>query len=180
WTYHVGLKGEELGVFSGSSSDWVSESLLPIKQPLIWYKTTFDDPVGNDPIALDLTGLRKGEAWVNKHRIGRYWPTYIVQSNDCTHSCNYRGAYGSSKCLKNWGKPSQQLYHVPRPILSLECPLPNQVLSSIKFASFGTPDGTCGSFSHGHCKSSRALSFVQKACIGSKSCNIRVSTHTFG
>ncbi|GAV66382.1 Glyco_hydro_35 domain-containing protein/Gal_Lectin domain-containing protein [Cephalotus follicularis] len=239
WTYQVGLKGEELGVFSGSSSDWVSESPLPIKQPLIWYKTTFDGPVGNDPIALDLTGLGKGEAWVNEQSIGRYWPTYIAQSNGCTNSCNHRGAYGSSKCLKNCGKPSQQLYHVPRswlqpsgntlvlfeqmggdptqitfsakqagslcshvseshplpvdmwstgsntgrrsgPILSLECPLPNQVISSIKFASFGTPDGTCGSFSHGQCRSSRALSFVQKACIGSKSCSIGVSTHTFG
>ena len=48
------------------------------------------------------------------------------------------------------------------PVLSLECPFPNQVISSIKFASFGTPRGTCGSFSHGQCKSSRALSIVQK------------------
>lgn len=49
-----------------------------------------------------------------------------------------------------------------RPRLSLECPFPNQVISSIKFASYGRPSGTCGSFSHGSCRSSRALSIVQK------------------
>ena len=48
------------------------------------------------------------------------------------------------------------------PILSLECPLPDQVISSIKFASFGTPRGACGSFSHSKCSSRRALSIVEK------------------
>ena len=50
-------------------------------------------------------------------------------------------------------------------LLSLECPFPGQVISSIKFASFGTPHGTCGSFSHGQCSSHRALAIVQKVCI---------------
>lgn len=49
-----------------------------------------------------------------------------------------------------------------RPVLSLKCPVSTQVISSIKFASFGTPQGTCGSFTHGHCNSSRSLSVVQK------------------
>lgn len=48
------------------------------------------------------------------------------------------------------------------PLLSLECPFPDQVISSIKFASFGTPHGTCGSFGHGQCSSSNALAVVQK------------------
>lgn len=48
------------------------------------------------------------------------------------------------------------------PTLSLECPRPDQVISSIKFASFGTPHGACGSFSHGRCTSSNALSHVKK------------------
>lgn len=47
-------------------------------------------------------------------------------------------------------------------LVSLECPLPNQVISSIKFASYGNPRGTCGSFSHGRCRSAKALSTVQK------------------
>ncbi|KAH9660871.1 Beta-galactosidase 8 [Citrus sinensis] len=222
WTYQTGLKGEELNFPSGSSTQWDSKSTLPKLQPLVWYKTTFDAPAGSEPVAIDFTGMGKGEAWVNGQSIGRYWPTYVSQNGGCTDSCNYRGAYSSNKCLKNCGKPSQSLYHVPRswlkssgntlvlfeeiggdptkisfvtkqlgsslcshvtdshplpvdmwgsdskiqrkpgPVLSLECPNPNQVISSIKFASFGTPLGTCGSFSRGRCSSARSLSVVRQ------------------
>ncbi|OVA10161.1 D-galactoside/L-rhamnose binding SUEL lectin domain [Macleaya cordata] len=239
WTYQIGLKGEELGLSDGSSSQWVSLSTLPKNQPLTWYKTTFDAPGGNDPIALDFTGMGKGEAWVNGQSIGRFWPTYIAPQSGCTDSCNYRGSYSSSKCLKNCGKPSQKLYHVPRswikpsgntlvlfeeiggdptqlsfatrqaeslclhvseshpppvdtwssdvktgtksdPVLQLECPSPGQIISSIKFASFGTPHGACGTYSHGRCSSKAALSIVKETCIGSKSCRVEVSINTFG
>ncbi|KAL5056056.1 hypothetical protein RYX36_036738, partial [Vicia faba] len=229
WTYQVGLQGGQ----------WNSQSTLPTNQPLTWYKTEFVAPSGSNPVAIDFTGMGKGEAWVNGQSIGRYWPTYIASKSGCTDSCDYRGSYNSSKCLKNCGKPSQTLYHVPRswlrsdsnilvlfeedggdprkisfgtkqiesvcshvseshpppidtwnsdtesrtkvgPVLSLECPYPNQVISSIKFASFGTPRGTCGNFNHGRCSSNTALSVVEKACIGSSSCNIGVSNNTFG
>ncbi|CAH9130257.1 unnamed protein product [Cuscuta epithymum] len=237
WTYQVGLKGEELTLFNGDSPVWVTRSTLPKNQPLIWYKATFDPPVGDDPLAIDFTGMGKGEAWVNGQSIGRYWPTNTAPSGGCTDSCDYRGPYTSTKCLKNCGKPSQINYHVPRswlkpsgniivlfeeeggdptelsfvtrevgslcsvvsesiPLavdmweegglkqagakLSLECPLSNHVISSIKFASFGTPQGTCGSFSHGDCRSTDALSIVQKACIGSRSCSLAVSRDIFG
>ncbi|KAL0417735.1 UNVERIFIED_CONTAM: Beta-galactosidase 8 [Sesamum radiatum] len=239
WTYQIGLQGEELGLASGASSLWTTEPNLPKNQPLVWYKTTFDAPSGSSPLALDFTGLGKGQAWINGQSIGRYWPTNVAGNSGCTGSCNYRGSYSSSKCLKNCGKPSQQLYHVPRswlnpsgnilvlfeemggnptqlsfatretqsicsrisenhplpvdmwtsddetrktagPTLSLACPLANQVISEIKFASFGTPRGTCGSFSHGRCSSKMAHSVVEKACIGSRSCSIGVAVSTFG
>ncbi|KAH1224975.1 Beta-galactosidase 8 [Glycine max] len=239
WTYQVGLKNEDLGLSSGCSGQWNSQSTLPTNQPLTWYKTNFVAPSGNNPVAIDFTGMGKGEAWVNGQSIGRYWPTYASPKGGCTDSCNYRGAYDASKCLKNCGKPSQTLYHVPRswlrpdrntlvlfeesggnpkqisfatkqigsvcshvseshpppvdswnsntesgrkvvPVVSLECPYPNQVVSSIKFASFGTPLGTCGNFKHGLCSSNKALSIVQKACIGSSSCRIELSVNTFG
>ncbi|PPR86719.1 hypothetical protein GOBAR_AA33971 [Gossypium barbadense] len=305
WTYQVGLKGEDSGLPSGSSSEWVSQPALPKNQPLIWYKdfgwgssiivmflyhyntiacayplklsagsrtgnsdnakvkvdipitvvpgkntidllsltvglqTNFDAPTGNDPVALDFMGMGKGEAWINGQSIGRYWPAYIASNSGCSDSCDYRGPYSANKCRKNCGKPSQQLYHVPRswlkpsgnilvlfeemggdptqlafatrkmgslcshvsdshplpmdmwgldsktrrasnPTLSLSCPSPNQVISAIKFASFGTPLGTCGSFSHGRCSSAKAHSIVQKVCVGSTSCSIDVSTRTLG
>ncbi|XP_047939162.1 beta-galactosidase 8 [Salvia hispanica] len=239
WTYQIGLKGEGLGLSTGSSSLWVSQPALPKNQPLVWYKTTFDAPSGSSPVALDFTGLGKGEAWVNGQSIGRYWPTNIASNNGCTNSCNYRGSYSSNKCLKNCGKPTQLLYHVPRswlkpsgnvlvlfeqaggdptklsfatrevqsicsrvsdshpipvemwpadeetrkragPTLSLGCPHPHQVISKINFASFGTPHGSCGSFSHGRCSSKRALSIIEKACVGSRSCSVQVSVNTFG
>ncbi|XLT84611.1 hypothetical protein HN873_006364 [Arachis hypogaea] len=239
WTYQVGLLGEDLGLSSGNAGQWNSQSTLPKNQSLTWYKTNFVAPSGNDPVAIDFTGMGKGEAWVNGQSIGRYWPTYVSPNSGCTNSCDYRGYYYQSKCLRNCGKPSQTLYHVPRswlksdnntlvlfeesggdpakisfatkqigsvcsyiseshpppidlwnsdtesgrkagPVLSLDCPYPNQVISSIKFASFGTPYGTCGNFNHGSCSSNSALYIVQKACIGSSSCNINVSVNTFG
>ncbi|KAG5537496.1 hypothetical protein RHGRI_024811 [Rhododendron griersonianum] len=115
----TGLKGEELGLSNGGSSAWVSGATLPKEQPLIWHKTTFDTPSSTIPVALDFTGMGKGEAFVNGQSIGRYWPTYIAPSSGCTDSCNYKGSYSSNKCLKNCGKPSQQLYHVPRLWLQL-------------------------------------------------------------
>ncbi|XP_077245167.1 beta-galactosidase 8 isoform X2 [Tasmannia lanceolata] len=242
WTYQVGLKGEELGLSrdpSGSSSQWVSLSTLPKNQALIWYKTNFDAPGGTDPIAIDFTGMGKGEAWVNGQSIGRYWPTYISPQNGCVNFCNYRGAYSSSKCLKGCGEPSQKMYHVPRswiqpsgntlvlfeeiggdptqisfatrktgslcahvseshpppvdtwelqpqtgkklrPVLRLECPSPNEVISSIKFAGFGTPHGTCGNYGYSQCNSARAPAIVNQACMGLKSCAIEVSIEMFG
>ncbi|KAI7732050.1 hypothetical protein M8C21_022941 [Ambrosia artemisiifolia] len=239
WTYQVGLKGEALGLNIGGSSLWISGS--PKSQPLTWYKTNFDAPEGDNPIAIDFTGMGKGEAWVNGHSIGRYWPTYIAPTSGCSE-CSYKGSYGASKCQMNCGEPSQKLYHVPRswikpsenvlvlfeemggdptqisfatqelesvcshvsgshplpmeawsqdklrrkfmskskPRVSLECPHPNQVISSIKFASFGTPQGKCGSFSHGECRTADALSIIQKACIGARTCSVEVSTATFG
>ncbi|KAI3904169.1 hypothetical protein MKW92_008658 [Papaver armeniacum] len=239
WTYQIGLKGEELGLYDGSSSQWVSDSIMPKNQPLTWYKTSFDAPAGSDPIALDFTGMGKGEAWVNGQSIGRFWPTNIASQSGCSNYCSYKGSYSATKCLKSCGKPSQQLYHVPRswvkpsgnvlvlfeelggnpaqlsfatrqadslcahvseshpppveswtsdaktkansrPVLQLECPSPNQVISSIKFASFGTPYGTCGTYGHGRCSSVKALTIVKEACVGLKSCQVEVSSKNLG
>ncbi|VFQ96605.1 unnamed protein product [Cuscuta campestris] len=240
WKYQIGLKGEELSLSDGVSSLWTSGSSLPTNQPLIWYKTTFDAPEGDNPLAIDFTGMGKGEAWVNGESIGRYWPAYTASTTGaCTNSCNYKGHYDDRKCLKDCGKPSQTFYHVPRswlkpsgnvlvlfeetggdptrtsfatrevvsvcsriseshptpidtwaissdarkqagPTMSLECPHPDQLISSIKFASFGTPHGTCGSYSHGKCSSNNALSILQEACLGSRSCSVGVSISTFG
>ncbi|KAL9370086.1 hypothetical protein Peur_041285 [Populus x canadensis] len=54
-------------------------------------------------------------------------------------------------------------------------------ISAVKFASFGNPQGSCGSFVKGYCEGSKdALSVVEKACVGQESCTIDVSEDTFG
>lgn len=40
---------------------------------MLTWQTTFDTPEGNDPIALNLDSMGKGEAWINGQSIGRYW-----------------------------------------------------------------------------------------------------------
>ncbi|KAK6163307.1 hypothetical protein DH2020_000171 [Rehmannia glutinosa] len=77
WTYQVGLKGERVRLPQGISKLWVSQPALPINTPLTWYKTTFSAPPGNSPVAIDFTGMGKGQAWINGQSIGRYWPANI-------------------------------------------------------------------------------------------------------
>jgi hypothetical protein len=119
WSYKVGLKGESLSLhtITGSSSvDWTQGSLLAKKQPLTWYKTTFSAPSGNDPVALDMSGMGKGEIWINDQSIGRHWPGYIAHGN--CGECDYAGTFTNPKCRTNCGEPTQKWYHIPRSWLS--------------------------------------------------------------
>lgn len=55
------------------------------------------------------------------------------------------------------------------------------VFSSVDFASFGTPTGTCGSYALGGCNSGTTLGYVQSMCLGLATCNtIYVNTAVFG
>ncbi|KAH6829037.1 beta-galactosidase 8 [Perilla frutescens var. hirtella] len=117
WTYQVGVEGEYLGlekVSVANSSIWRDEGGVPINHSLIWYKTVFLAPEGKGPVSLNISGMGKGQAWVNGHGIGRYWSQYLSPSTGCSHHCDYRGTYDASKCLKNCGQPAQTLYHIPR------------------------------------------------------------------
>ncbi|XP_050937297.1 beta-galactosidase isoform X1 [Cucumis melo] len=118
WSYKVGLRGEALNLYSdkGSNSvEWTKGSLVQ-KQPLTWYKTTFNTPAGKEPLALDMSSMSKGQMWVNGQSIGRYFPGYIA-SGKC-NKCSYTGTFTDDKCLWNCGGPSQKWYHVPRDWLS--------------------------------------------------------------
>ncbi|KAK6930695.1 Glycoside hydrolase 35, catalytic domain [Dillenia turbinata] len=65
------------------------------------------------------------------------------------------------------------------PIMKLECE-DGQVISSISFASYGTPKGSCQNFSSGSCHAPKSLSVVSEACQGRKSCSIGISNSVFG
>ena len=84
-------------------------------------QTNFDAPAGSNPIALDLLGLGKGEAWVNGQSIGRYWPAYSALDQ----GCSYIGRYDPGKCHKNSGEPSQQLYELKNTSQKFKCCLEN-------------------------------------------------------
>ncbi|XP_044480377.1 beta-galactosidase 16-like isoform X2 [Mangifera indica] len=97
WGYQVGLIGEKLQIYRkhGSRNVQWRRFRNSTRHQLTWYKTVFDTPPGNDPVALNLNSMGKGEAWVNGISIGRYWV--------------------SLKTPK--GNPSQAWYHVPRSFL---------------------------------------------------------------
>ncbi|KAM2449598.1 hypothetical protein PS1_019684 [Malus domestica] len=97
WGHQVGLSGEKLEIYTDAGSSKVEWNKLgsSANQPLKWFKTHFDAPAGNDPIALNLGSMGKGEAFVNGQSIGRYWVLFQTPE----------------------GKPSQTWYHVPRAFL---------------------------------------------------------------
>ncbi|KAL7153833.1 hypothetical protein ABFS83_04G195000 [Erythranthe nasuta] len=239
WTYQIGLKGEQLGLSNGGSEYWVSEPAFPKNTPLTWYKTQFSAPAGNSPVAIDFTGMGKGQAWINGNGIGRYWPAYVSPpEGKCTDNCDYRGEYSQDKCLKGCGKPAQQQYHVPRswlkptgntlvvleeiggdptmisiatreiglicgavsesypapldlwdsnyltrvtkPTLLLECPYQSHVIKELQFVGYGNPQGKCGSFTQGQCRSNRATTVVNKYCMGKQKCSIEMTLENLG
>ncbi|KAI3861630.1 hypothetical protein MKW98_000582 [Papaver atlanticum] len=239
WFYQVGLKGETMNlrsVHGVSSVDWIRGSLVAERQqPLTWYKATFDAPGGDEPLALDMSTMGKGQVWINGESIGRYWSTPAI--GNCGH-CSYAGTYRPPKCQSGCGKPTQRWYHVPRswlkptqnllvlfeeiggdtsgislvkrsvtsvcaqvseyhpttktfelqsvgkhdevprPKVHLQCPR-GQSISTIKFASFGTPAGTCGSYQKGTCHSSSSYDILKQQCIGKQKCTVIVSNNNF-
>ncbi|XP_058109027.1 beta-galactosidase 15-like [Magnolia sinica] len=56
----------------------------------------------------------------------------------------------------------------------------DRTISQIQFASYGDPQGKCGSFKKGICESSDAFSAIQKACVGKTSCLISADDTTLG
>jgi mannan endo-1,4-beta-mannosidase len=63
--------------------------------------------------------------------------------------------------------------------ITLSCPA-GQVVTSISFASYGTPSGTCGAFVAGSCQSSSSAAVVSNACVGKGSCTLSASNSLFG
>ncbi|KAL3513657.1 hypothetical protein ACH5RR_026374 [Cinchona calisaya] len=96
WGYQIGFLGERLQLYTleGSrAAKWSKLSASP--QQLTWYKTFFDAPEGDDPVAINLGSMGKGEVWINGQSIGRYWVSFLT-------AC---------------GSPSQTWYHIPRSFL---------------------------------------------------------------
>ncbi|CAN1176099.1 Beta-galactosidase 16 [Linum perenne] len=210
WGYQIGLLGERLQIYRDDGQNRVQWNGFgsSVHRSLTWYKTHFDAPAGSDPVAMDLSSMGKGEAWVNGQSIGRYWMSYRTPK----------------------GQPSQTWYHIPRSFLKptgnllvlleeetglppgitvntvsitkvcqyaselhvsmvqLSCPQ-NQTISNIIFASFGAPLGDCKSYAFSNCHSPSSRHIVEKypnseilsqACVGKKDCTISLSKQNFG
>lgn len=91
---------------STSSVDWMQASLVVQRQqPLTWHRAYFDTPDGDEPLAIDMEGMGKGQIWINGESIGRYWTAYAM--GDC-NECNYQGTFRPPKCQKGCGQPTQR------------------------------------------------------------------------
>ncbi|KAL6525981.1 hypothetical protein OROHE_015505 [Orobanche hederae] len=96
WGQEVGVEGEKIYLCTEEGSKkvkWISANATP--SPITWYKTYFDAPEGQHPVAIRMTSMAKGMVWVNGQSIGRYWVSY----------------------LSPLGSPTQEEYHIPREFL---------------------------------------------------------------
>ncbi|KAK7312254.1 hypothetical protein VNO77_36003 [Canavalia gladiata] len=97
WGNQIGLLGEKSQIFTEEGSKNVEWKEVDGPGPtLTWYKTKFETPEGNDPVAIRMTGMGKGMVWINGNSIGRHWMSY----------------------LSPLGKPTQSEYHIPRKFLN--------------------------------------------------------------
>lgn len=78
-------------------------------------------------------------------------------TNVCADSFEHHPAIENYTTESN-GESTRMLHEAK---VHLRC-APGQSISAIKFASFGTPTGTCGSFQEGTCHAPNSLSVVEK------------------
>ncbi|GMH06508.1 hypothetical protein Nepgr_008348 [Nepenthes gracilis] len=82
--------------------------------------------------------------------------------------------------LKYWQVESYgRTVGLRRPKVHLQC-AQDQYISSIKFASFGTPLGTCGNFQQGTCHAPTSYTVLEKKCKGKQRCAVTISNSNFG
>ncbi|XP_051115873.1 beta-galactosidase-like [Andrographis paniculata] len=82
--------------------------------------------------------------------------------------------------LMNWQMQASGKANKPLPPKAhLSCAA-GQKISSIKFASFGTPQGTCGGYREGSCHAFHSYDVFQRYCIGQQSCTVPVAAAIFG
>ncbi|XP_023523717.1 beta-galactosidase 16-like isoform X1 [Cucurbita pepo subsp. pepo] len=218
WGYKVGLSGENSQIFSGSGSNDTQWSKLDkSSQPLTWYKTQFDAPPGDDPIALNLGFMGKGAVWVNGWGIGRYWVSFLTGKGepsqkwyhvprsflkptgnrlvifeeetgnpvgitlDVVSITKICGQVSESHypLVASWMGEKNQSASSRRPKVRLSCPT-NKNISSILFASFGTPSGDCQSYATGTCHSPSSRAVAEQLCLGKAKCSIPILNHKFG
>lgn len=65
----------------------------------------------------------------------------------------------------NWQHESiGQVEELNKPKVSLDC-TDGYSISAIKFASYGTPSGSCGNFQHGTCHAPSSLAVLEKVFV---------------
>jgi len=107
WRIQPGLMGEKDQLFEevGSAFEWDNNSHAGVDRPLTWWQADFDKPPGDDPLLLDLNGMKKGMAWVNGKCLGRYW---LVKAHEQTNWFPDAPAKPEQT-----GMPTQRYYNIP-------------------------------------------------------------------
>jgi hypothetical protein len=63
--------------------------------------------------------------------------------------------------------------------MTVSCPA-GQIITSVDFASYGTPTGACGGYTPSSCHSGTSLAQVRTACLDKNSCTVSATNGVFG
>ena len=63
--------------------------------------------------------------------------------------------------------------------LNLSAPA-NATITSVSFASYGTPNGSDGNYTIGGCHATNSQTIVENYCVGNNSCSIPAKNAVFG
>ncbi|KAK3038359.1 hypothetical protein RJ639_031455 [Escallonia herrerae] len=158
---------------------------------MLLIRTYFDAPGGTDPVVLNLGSMGKGQAWVNGHHIGRYHipRSWLYTSSNLLVICEETGGNPFKISIKSLSTRAicaqvSETHYPPLPMwmhsdlinrrmvvnnmtpeMHLRCE-DGHTISSIEFASYGTPQGSCQMFSRGNCHAPNSLSVVSQGIHG--------------
>ena len=107
WSIQPGLVGERTAIYgeAGNLLEWKTDVKAATNCPLAWLRTTFDMPDTDEPLALDLSSMQKGMAWLNGRCIGRYWLAPGIGKSEAWLSPPIEDVRA--------GAPTQCYYHLP-------------------------------------------------------------------
>jgi hypothetical protein len=63
-------------------------------------------------------------------------------------------------------------------ITRITCPS-GSIISAIRFASFGNPEGSCGSYTVGPCHAPNSMNIVSRECLNQTTCSMTPSHGLF-
>ncbi|MCE0482336.1 beta-galactosidase [Datura stramonium] len=166
-TLDVGIFGEKEEIFTEEGAKKVKwdSCVWSSTRPITWYKTYFDAPEGNSPVALKWTKCSKGD-------VGQWKTPWSLLG---IIPLSPLGQPTQSESGNNFNVIVEDLKEGAQ----LECPEKNQVIKQVEFASYGNPDGACGNLYLGNCTSPNSLKVVQNHCLGKNTCAIPVEREAF-
>ncbi|KAK9286498.1 hypothetical protein L1049_014896 [Liquidambar formosana] len=94
--------------------------------------------------------------------------------------CSYITEYHPPH-VRSWARAESKIRAVVddvQPKAHLKCPNHKKIIN-VEFASFGNPDGACGSFIAGNCTSRISKNVVKRYCLGKTSCAIPIQRSVF-
>ncbi|KAJ8766980.1 hypothetical protein K2173_012488 [Erythroxylum novogranatense] len=190
WGHQVGLNGEKDKLYTEEGLKKVQWKKVEKEgPPMTWYKTIFDEPEGKSPVAVKMTGMKKGVIWINGKSIGRYWLYHIPRSyikpkdnlmvileeeSASIADVEIMTVNRDTICsiitddhvpsVKSWERKDNKFRTVvddAKPGAHLKCP-GSKKIEAVEFASFGDPFGACGDLKLGNCNSAISKQVVEQ------------------